>query len=100
MIDLEAPQLEHVKNILAEHVPECEVRAFGSRVKGGAKKYSDIDLAIVGKNALDRSRLNRLEEAFENSDLPIRVDILDWHAISQSFQQLIERQFEVIQTPG
>ena len=87
MIDLNPNHLEAVKAILAEHVPGCEVRAFGSRVTWTAKDYSDLDLVIVGAGPLDRKILGRLKEAFEESDLPIRVDVLDWHTISQELPE-------------
>lgn len=41
MIDIDAKYLEMVKHILNNHVPECEVWFFGSRVTG-ARKYSDL----------------------------------------------------------
>ncbi len=97
MIDIRPDHLEEVKRILEGHVPECEVRAFGSRARWMAKGYSDLDLAVVGKNKIPRKRMNRLEEAFEESDLPFRVEVLDWHAISESFRNVIEEGYEVIQ---
>ena len=96
-IDLNPNHLGTVKAILAEHVPECEVWAFGSRATWTAKDYSDLDLAIVGKGPLDRRTLGRLKEAFEESRLPMRVDVLDWHAISQGFREVIERGYVVVQ---
>ena len=70
---------ETVKRILAEHVPDCEVRAFGSRATWTAWEYSDLDLAVVSP---ELARLGHpaanLREAFEESDLPIRVDVVDW----------------------
>lgn len=97
MIDLSPNHLKTVMQILAEHVPACEVRVFGSRVTCSAKKYSDLDLAVVGVTALDRHTLARLKEAFEDSDLPILVDVLDWHEISESFQEVIARDYAVLQ---
>ena len=96
MIDLAPRHLETVRRILAEHVPECEVRAFGSRVNGAVKIYSDLDLAVVGSGKLSDDTLRCLKEAFEESDLPFRVDVLDWHAISASFRKVIENQYEVV----
>lgn len=52
MIDLAAEQITLVKEFLAAHVPGSEVIAFGSRVSGGAKPYSDLDLVIRGQEAL------------------------------------------------
>jgi len=97
MIDLNPNHLETVERILAEQVPDCEVRAFGSRVTWTAKDYSDLDLAIVGARALDADSLRRLKEAFEESDLPFRVDVLDWHGISDRFRKVIEKKYEVLQ---
>ncbi len=96
MIDLSPEQLEIVKRILAERVPACEVRAFGSRIKQTAKKWSDLDLAVVGSAKLERQALCDLKEAFEESVLPIQVDVLDWHAISPEFQAVINEGYEII----
>ena len=97
MIDVNPNHLDTVTRILAGHVPDCEVRAFGSRVTWTAKDYSDLDLAVVGERALDLDVLRLLREAFEESDLPFRVDVLDWHAISSSFRKVIEKKYEVVQ---
>ncbi len=100
MIDMNPHHLEMVNTILAEHVPECEVRAFGSRATWTAKDYSDLDLAVVGKGPLDWKALGHLKEAFEASNLPMRVDVLDWHSISESFRKVIMRDCVVIQKRG
>lgn len=89
MIDLRPEQLALVRRLLAAHVPECEVRAFGSRTKGTAKPYSDLDLVVVGEAKLERSRLNRLEEAFEESTLPFRVEVMDGWTLSAPFREAI-----------
>ena len=96
-IDLSPAHLAIVERILAEHVPECEVRAFGSRATWTARDYSDLDLAVVGEGPLPWRTLSRLREAFEESRLAMRVDVLDWHDISQSFQQVIQRDYVVLQ---
>ena len=97
MIDLNPNHLATVERILAKHVPECEVRTFGSRATWTAKDYSDLDLAVVGEGPLDRRTLGQLKEAFEESSLPMRVDVLDWYAISESFREVIERDYVVLQ---
>jgi len=77
MIDVPAHHLKTIKGILAEYAGDCEVRAFGSRGNGTAKEYSDLDLAIVGKGKIERRVKMLLREAFEESDLPFRVDVID-----------------------
>ncbi|MGC9994384.1 MAG: nucleotidyltransferase domain-containing protein [Terriglobia bacterium] len=97
MIDLSPQHLQTVRAILDRHVPNCEVRAFGSRTNGSAKHYSDLDLAVVAPTKLNPETLRQLKEAFEESDLPFRVDVLDWHETSPEFQKVIEKAYEVIQ---
>jgi type I restriction enzyme S subunit len=56
-------------------------------------------LAVVASAKLSNDTLRHLKEAFEESDLPFRVEVLDWHAISPDFQKVIEKEYEVIQGP-
>jgi len=98
MIDVKEKDLNTVKEILKEYVPGFEVRVFGSRVEGRAKLYSDLDLAIVGKDRIAKSVLIQLKDAFQESDLPFRVDVVDWKRISAEFQKIITQNFVVIQS--
>jgi type I restriction enzyme S subunit len=97
MIDVSPTQLQTIQAILKRIAPTCEARVFGSRYQWTAKDYSDLDLAMVGDGKLPFKKLSALRTAFEESDLPYRVDVLDWHAISPEFQKVIERGYEVIQ---
>ena len=97
MIDLNPHHLETVKRILAEHLPDCEVRAFGSRATWTAWEYSDLDLAVVSPEPLDWKVRSSVREAFEESDLPIRVDVVDWESLSNGFRQTIEGDCVVLQ---
>jgi predicted nucleotidyltransferase len=99
MIDLAPAHLATVLNLLAAHAPDCEVRAFGSRVTGAARAYSDLDLAILAPAKIPLTQLAALREAFQESDLPMRVDVLDWECIGEAFRQVIEKSFEVLQHP-
>ncbi len=98
MIDVAPRHLRTVRHILARIVPGCEARVFGSRVSGTAKDSSDLDLAVVCEERLDFDTLRLLREAFEESDLPFRVDALDWHAVSDSFRGVIEAGYEALPT--
>jgi len=97
MADISPDQLNAIKHILAEYAGGCEVRMFGSRVNGTAGKHSDVDLAIICKDKLQRRTKTLLKEAFEESDLPFRVDIIEYNAVSDSFREIIDKQYEVVQ---
>ena len=94
MIDVSEDELEIVKKIIKKHLPSCEVRVFGSRVMGTAKKYSDLDIAIVTEKNIPEDILYSLKEDFGRSDLPFRVDVLDWHMISDKFKKIIIARYE------
>ena len=97
MIDVTPKHLEIILGILSTYLPGCEVRAFGSRCNGAAKCSSDLDLALVEREKLDWRLLEELREAFQESELPFRVDLLDWNAISDEFRTVIEKSgYEVI----
>ena len=97
MIDIKPSHFALVKQILKQYIPQCEVRVFGSRYKLNAKPHSDLDLVLIGDAKLDKIIVSRLKEAFAESDLPFRVDVLDWNAISNEFRQIIEQGYEIIQ---
>jgi type I restriction enzyme S subunit len=70
----------------------AEVWVFGSRATGRARRYSDLDLAIDAGRSLTLNESARLSEAFRDSDLPYRVDLVDWHGIDERFRKLIATQ--------
>ena len=96
-VDVNPDQLAEIRRILSEHVPECEVRAFGSRITGHAKPWSDLDLVVVGPTVIHWNHMGKLAEAFQESELPFRVDVMDWNATSPAFQKVIEENYRVIQ---
>ena len=89
--------LEKVLAILGRLVPSYEVRAFGSRVAETAAKFSDLDLAIMTEKPMDIGRLAILKEAFKESNLPFKVDVLDWAATGESFRALIIKSSVLLQ---
>ena len=95
-IDIDPGDLDTVRRILREHTPELEVRAFGSRVSHTARATSDLDLALMTAEPLDLDRMADLRSAFTASDLPFRVDLVDWASTSENFRKLIEREFATI----
>ncbi|MAT39182.1 MAG: hypothetical protein CL946_06230 [Ectothiorhodospiraceae bacterium] len=95
-VDIPAKDREAILAILAKHVPECEVWAFGSRVTGGSRKYSDLDLVIISSEKLPLTLLGDIKHDFAESDIPYRVDILDWQRISEEFRTVIKREKVVL----
>jgi type I restriction enzyme S subunit len=89
-IELVAAHRRIVLDILAALLPpDATVWVFGSRATGCARAYSDLDLAIDAGRRLTLDETACLAEAFSESDLPYRVDLVDWQATSVEFRDLI-----------
>ena len=90
--------LAMVQDLLGQYAPGREVRAFGSRVAGGNRPFSDLDIAICGDEPLDDSALFRLREALEESDLPINVDVVSLQTAGLHVLDAVARHSVVIQS--
>lgn len=98
-IDINPLDWEEVTCILKRCVPGYEVWAFGSRVKRAAKKYSDLDLAIISEQPLPATTMAELRQCLDESDLTIKVDVVDWAQTSAPFREIIQEKKVVVQ-PG
>jgi predicted nucleotidyltransferase len=70
---------------------EAAVWVFGSRATGTARRASDLDLAIDAGRPLTRAETGALLDAFEESDLPYTVDLVDLNTVAPSFRAIIDR---------
>ncbi len=50
----------------------------------------------MGDVPIDARTLAALKDAFADSNLPIRVDVVDWAVTSETFKGIIEGAFEVV----
>ncbi len=95
MIDLATQTI--LKNILSQHIDpkEYSIFIFGSRATGKSEKYSDIDIGIEG-DPLSVKTLIALEEAFEESDIPFRIDIVDFSTVTDKFNNVAKQHTIVL----
>lgn len=86
MIDLTDQEQAQLSAILRAYLPaSTQVYLFGSRADGSAKPWSDIDLIVKDETPLPLSTFYQLMDAFEESELSLRVDLLDWHRTQPAF---------------
>lgn len=99
-LDLRPDHHAIVLSILKRHVPDREILAFGSRATWTAKDYSDLDLAILGDKPLPLDVTSALVEDFRESDLPFKVDLVDWAKADATFRKIIRRDGVTVQDPA
>ena len=88
-IDITAAERKTILDLLDRHLPETPAWVYGSRTKWTSRPQSDLDLVVFAKQDQHR-RVGNLREAFEESNLPFRVDLFVWDDVPDSFRRRIE----------
>jgi uncharacterized protein len=92
-VDLPADERRLELQILRANLPPAsKFWVLGSRATGRARRYSDLDLAIDAGRPMTLDEAASLAEAFSESDLAYRVDVVDWRAIDDRFRQIIAKE--------
>ncbi len=90
-----------LEDILQAHVPEVEVRAYGSRISIRSHDGSDLDLVLRSPELkeIPLRKLVDLEEALRESSLPFLIEARDWARLPESFHREIARDYVVLVGP-
>lgn len=94
-IDLTPSQRKIIVSLLNRYIPGVTVWAYGSRVKWTSRPDSDLDL-VAFTSPEQRGRISALKEAFEESSLPFRVDVMVWDEVPENFRKNILEQYVVL----
>lgn len=86
-----------IRQILQAQLPGYPVWAFGSRVNGPCKAFSDLDLAVISEKPLPLNLMAAVAEAFSDSNLPFKVDLLDFATTSADFRARVQARRLVLQ---
>lgn len=90
-LDITETDLGLVREILRRHLPAgVRVWVFGSRARGTARRFSDLDLAVDCGSRLELDTLLALREEFEESELPYEVDVVDSCDMDGDFRAVVE----------
>jgi uncharacterized protein len=84
--DIKKTVIQGIESLL----PQSNIYVFGSRVLGTEKKYSDLDVAINNGSIISFLILSQLAEIFANSQIPYKIDIVDYQAVTDDFRKIID----------
>lgn len=92
-LEIELKNLQLIAQILGQHLSaETKIFFFGSRARGHAKPFSDVDILIDAGKPLSLAHYSSLITAFDESLLPYKVDVVDAHSISEEFKKSIHKE--------
>jgi len=92
MLQLKNRHYEIIHFILSKY--PYEFYAYGSRVKNQAREYSDLDLCY--HEAIPWNVLSHINEDFEQSDLPFKVELVAWKWMDTEFREMIEKDLVLV----
>ena len=93
-IDLPAEHRAQALDIIRRRLPDARVWVYGSRVKGRARRYSDLDLMLdAGGQPIPLNVMGDLDEDFDESNLPIIVDLHDMALTDARFLERVRKDF-------
>lgn len=77
---------------------ESEVIAYGSRIRGDCHDASDLDIIIKTKsgNPLPKEDFRIITKKFQESNIPIIIDLRDWALVPKYFHKYINEQNELL----
>jgi predicted nucleotidyltransferase len=81
-MNLEPKFISLIKNIISKHLPQAEIFIFGSRTTKTNQEFSDVDIAIKC-DELTFSSLALIKFDLEESDLPYKVDVANYHDLDE-----------------
>ena len=94
-IDITADQRKNVLALLERYLPNTTAWVYGSRANWTSRPQSDLDM-VVFATPEQNDRVAELREAFEESDLPFRVDLFVWDTVPEEFRKRIETEHVVL----
>lgn len=71
---------------------ECKIWIFGSRATGAFRQFSDIDILFEPSHTIPSDLIGQIKEDLENSNLPIKVDLVQKKDLAKGYLPHIESQ--------
>ena len=75
---------------------DVTVVLFGSRARGDYFETSDMDVGILPRKEINRSKVALLREKIENSNIPYKVDVVVLSQASKEFTDKVLKEGLVI----
>lgn len=99
MIKAENLKVDYQKiliKIIKKHVPTARIYLYGSRARGDHSMGSDIDVALDARHKIERLLVLHIKDDIEESTIPLFVDVIDLHNISETFKNEITPELQLL----
>ncbi|CAN5203806.1 hypothetical protein BH09DEP1_BH09DEP1_5680 [soil metagenome] len=90
--ELEEEVKDKILVLLIALFPRAKIYLFGSRATGTNGEFSDIDIAIDAGERLPITDIDEANAIMEALNIPYKVDIVDFHLVSDTMKALILKE--------
>jgi len=80
--------LMQVKLTLSKYLVDSQYKVFifGSRVSNTHRRFSDLDIGILGATKVPSSLLIKIQDDLRDSDIPYLTDVVDFSSVPEYFK--------------
>ncbi len=81
--------LNQIKDLVLSELKDDQMKifVFGSRAKGNYRPGSDVDIGFIPQGRLNAGKISFLKEKIEDSNIPYKVDIVNFNEVSDEFRR-------------
>lgn len=94
--------IEEVKQITLKLVDQesFAIFLFGSRARQPNNNHGDIDVGLLGEQNVPLELLFQLQDAIEESDIPLKVDFIDFKHAEKNFKNIALQDIVIWNKPN
>ncbi|KKS32542.1 MAG: Nucleotidyltransferase [Candidatus Amesbacteria bacterium GW2011_GWA2_42_12] len=87
MVDAQTTSI--IRTIIKRYLPNSDYKifVFGSRVQPQHRKFSDLDIGILGPSKISGETLVRIKTELGDSDIPYLTDVVDFSTVHENFRK-------------
>ncbi len=89
--------INRIKDIVINDLKNENIKIFlfGSRARKTNYSYSDVDIGIIPYGQFDEKKITLIKEKLENSNIPYKIEIVNFNHVSEDFKQEATKDIEI-----
>ena len=89
--------IEQLKKIVLDELKSQNIKIFmfGSRARRDNYIGSDVDIGLIPESKIDSSKISLLKEKIDNSNIPYKVQIVNFKEVSERFKNEAMKDIEI-----
>lgn len=83
---------DKIIRIITALIPQAKIYLFGSRARGSASKWSDIDIALDAGKTIPLTAIDEIISIFQATNIPYKIEVVDLQQVNEDMKKAIEKE--------